>query len=182
MFVRAGKIEYVKKASLDIELSAGAMFDCAEWIPASQHCEYFGDQIPLHYHQLCVKIILDGNVLLDRTVGTDVIQLHHDFVDSETETEHTLQIVLTGLESEFNHFYKDKDVFVLFKINDVFIEQLPMQYILEQLGKYHHTDATITSPSQYTGYNGQYVLKFTTPIYSWLLDHDALIKTNLKGN
>jgi hypothetical protein len=178
MFVRPGKIEYVKTASLDIEISAGVMFDYTEWIPAAQHHEYFADQIPLYYDQLCVKILLDDVVLLDRIIGNDVIKFHHDFLDSETEAEHTLQIVLTGLQSEFNHFYKEKDVFVLVRIDDVFIEQLPMQYILEQLGEFQRQDADTISPSQYMGYNGQYVLKFKTPIYSWLLEHDALIKSN----
>lgn len=170
-----GKIEYVKQGTIDIEISAGAMVDYKTWVPATHHQTYFNNQVVPYYQHLELEITIDGVVLLSQVVGTDTIKFHHDFLDSETDCDHTLVITVKGLEPEFNQFYQDKDVFTMLKINSISIENLPMQYLLEQIGQYHH-DTTVDSGSRYLGYNGHCILNFKTPIYVWLFSNDEIIK------
>jgi hypothetical protein len=175
MFNIPGKINHVKQAAIDIEISAGVMFDYQTWIPATQHQQYFGNNVVPHYQHLRLQIELDNTVLLNQSVGTDKIKFHHDFVDSETDCDHLLKITIQGMEPEFNQFYQDKDVFTMLKIDNISIENLPMQYVLEQTGQYYCNN-TIESTSRYLGHNGSCVLKFTTPIYGWLFSNGELIK------
>lgn len=170
-----GKIDYVKQGTIDIEISAGTMFDYKTWVPAVDHQTYFGNQVVPYYQHLGVEISVDGVVLLDQTVGTDTIKFQHVFLDSETDCDHTLKIAVKGLEPEFNHFYQDKDVFTMLKINNISIENLPLQYLLEQTGQYYH-DGIVDSVSRYLGYKGHCILNFKTPIYVWLFSNDTLIK------
>ena len=178
MFNIPGKINHVKQAAIDIEISAGVMFDYHTWIPASHHQKYFGNNVVPHYQHLRLQIELDNTVLLDQAVGTDKIKFHHDFLDSETDCDHLLKITIQGIEPEFNQFYQNKDVFTMLKIDNISVENLPMQYVLEQTGQYYCNN-TIESTSRYLGYNGSCVLKFTTPIYVWLFSNDELIKNTV---
>lgn len=174
MYDIPGKVNYVKKAVLDVELSAGTMLNHDTWISAKDHNKYFQDQLTSNYHQLKISVELDGEVLIDQLVNSDIIRVHHEFLDSETETQHTLKIAVQGFQPEFNQLYQDKDAYVMIRLNNISIENLSMQYMLDQTGRYLHNDQVSTA-SQFMGHNGHCVFEFETPIYKWLLScHDNI--------
>lgn len=174
MYDILGKVNYIKKAVLDIELSAGVMLDHDTWICAKDHTKYFQDQLTSHYDQLKILVELDGEVLIDQHVDTDTIRLHHEFLDSEIQTQHVLKIAVQGFSPEFNQSYQDKDAYVMIRLNNISIENLTMQYMLDQTGQYIHGNQ-VSNASQYMGHNGHCVFEFETPIYKWLLScHDNI--------
>jgi hypothetical protein len=175
MYNIPGKVNYVRKAALDIELSAGTMIDYTTWIPASAHAEYFGDQLTQCYDQLKIWVELDGEVLVNQSHRHDVVYVHHDFLDSDIQQCHELTIKLQGFQPTFNQTYQDKSTFVMVKVNSINIENLPMQYLIDQTGQYIH-DNHIGTASQYIGHNGCWGFKFETPIYKWLLSRRDYIK------
>jgi hypothetical protein len=174
MYNIPGKVNYIKKAVLDIELSAGTMLNYDTWIGANDHTKYFQDHLIPHYDQLKICVELDGKVLVDQHVGTSTISVHHEFLDSEIQTDHVLKIEVQGFQPEFNQSYQDKDAYVMVRLNNISIENLTMQYMLDQTGQYIH-DNQVSNASRYMGHNGHCVFEFETPIYKWLLScHDNI--------
>jgi hypothetical protein len=175
MYNIPGKVNYIKKAVLDIELSAGVMLDHNTWVGAKDHNKYFQDQLTPHYDQLKILVELDGEVLVDQPIDTGTICVHHDFLDSEIQTVHVLKIEVQGFQPEFNQSYQDKDAYVMIRLDNISIENLTMQYMLDQTGQYIHGNQ-ISNASQYMGHNGHCVFEFETPIYKWLLSCHNNIK------
>lgn len=172
MFKIPGKIDYVKQATIDVEISAGSIINNQTWIPATQHQDYFGNQVVPYYQHVQVKIELDNAVLLERVIGSDTVNFHHEFLDSDEQCDHVLKISVIGNSPEFIQRYQDNDVFTMLKINGLSIENLPIQYVLEQTGQWQHYAGGML---QYLGPNGSCALNFTTPIYVWLLSKDDWI-------
>lgn len=175
MFRMPGKPITIDTASLDITISAGVVIDYSTWVSAKDHVAYFGTNLPSHHNGLGLSILLDGAVLFDGAVGTESVTIHHDFEDSKINCAHVLEIVFSGLGEDCNHLLHGKETFSMFRIDSIAIENLPMQFVLENLGKYYHDDK-ISVASKYIGFNGRCVLEFQTPIYQWLLSNDSLIK------
>lgn len=165
-----GKIPYIKKAALNIMCSSGVMIDQQEWVPMTNHSSRFGNQYPEPYHNMQVQIELDNNVLFESDL-TQQIEFEHIFEDSESVTEHSLKITLTGLD-DTHRVYLDNvgDLAPMLQINGVWIEQLSMRSVLEDHGQCFYNDSSDPQiPSEFIGQNGTQILKFSTPIYPWLM-------------
>ena len=136
--------------------------------------------------KLGVKITLDNNIIYDNPHVTNTDHVSHDI--SDQDGDHVLEIELYG--KSIHHTEIDsagnivKDVVITvenFKIDDLDISSLittpSTQYSdLEHLVQYHH-DFNGTQPAVVDrfygsmGCNGTVRLKFTTPIYLWLLEN-----------
>lgn len=142
----------INTAALDIEFSAGTMINYQTWTP-ELGCD------------LQIQIILDKIVILDQALTTELTQFHYDFADTVDTQEHELQIVLSGVPDE-----QVEDTNVMLKIHNIWIERLNMHLAMEDQGQYYHHSGEVHVPSEYMGCNGYWSLKFTTPIYPWLLE------------
>jgi hypothetical protein len=165
-----GKIPYIKKATFKIMCSAGTMIDQHEWIPMNNHHSRFGDQYPEPYKDLQISIELDNNVLFQSNLDQQ-IEFEHMFEDSESVTDHVLKISLSGL-NDSHRVYLDNvgDLAPMMRIDGIWIEQLSMRQVFEDHGQCFYDDASEPQiPSEFVGQNGTQVLKFSTPIYPWLM-------------
>jgi len=165
-----GKIAYIKNGSLAIAISAGTMIDQHEWVPSSDHYRRFGDQYPLPYQDLRVQVKLDNAVLIDNNLSQP-INTEHLFEDSETVTEHAITITLSGVDDSHQVNLKNiGNLSPMMRIEGIWIEQLSMRLVLEDYGQCFYTGSNdLHVPSEFVGQSGTQILKFSTPIYPWLL-------------
>jgi hypothetical protein len=165
-----GKIPYIKKATIKIMCSLGTMINQHEWVAMNNHRSRFGDQYPEPYQDLQVIVELDNNVLFEDRL-TQKIEFEHMFEDSESITEHVLKISLSGLVDS-HRVYLDNvgDLAPMMRIEGIWIEQLSMRLVFEDHGQCFYDNTTDPQiPSEFVGQNGTQVLKFSTPIYPWLM-------------
>ena len=105
-----------------------------------------------------VDIVLNDRILLTQKLTTDVVKLRHMF--SDEPGEHELKIVVRGNPQG-----------AMLYIRDVRIEGLNMRNTFEHSGTCV-MDNIAHVPSEHMGRPGHQSLKFTTPIYPWLLDNE----------
>jgi hypothetical protein len=170
MIIIPGKIPYIKKATFRIMCSAGTMIDQHEWVSINHHSSRFGDQYPEPYKNLQVRFELDNNILFESDLS-HCIDFEHMFEDSESVTEHSLKITLTGLD-DIHRVYLDNvgELAPMMRIDGIWIEHLSMRLVFEDHGQCFYDNTTDPQiPSEFIGQNGTQLLKFSTPIYPWLM-------------
>ena len=168
------KIPYIKTATLDIVLTAGAMVDNHQWIPAHEHHSHFNLTYPAPYRFLSVKINLNDQLLGDSQMDKPVT-LHHNFLDCKEPTSYCLKIVTQGFDEKFCHYVDGVgEVSPMIKIESIQIENLNMLHTMEDSGKcaYSGDPDSVSVPSVFIGQNGYQLLDFATPIYPWLLSNE----------
>ena len=160
-------------ACIKIEFSAGTMIDCSTWIPASSHNQCYQDLFDISYDDLVVQISLSDQILFEQSVGTGVTTFSYNMIDSSQLELKQLKIQLKGINSNHHqHVLGKGDVAVMLRIHNVWLEELSLRQVLENLGTCFNDllPATSSMPSEFMGINGYQLLEFTTPVYRWLLD------------
>ena len=105
-----------------------------------------------------VEIVLNDRILVSQALNTTPTRLVHWFSDDPAEYE--LQIVLKGApHGDMLH------------IQHIRIEGLNMRNTMEDSGTCVMNNIPHI-PSEYMGLPGYQSLKFTTPIYPWLLENE----------
>lgn len=105
-----------------------------------------------------VDIVLDSRIILSQILTTEVIKLIHLFDDEPGE--HELRIVFRGSSQG-----------AMLHIHHIRIEGLNMRLTMEDSGTCV-MDGIAHVPSEFMGQPGYQSLKFTTPIYPWLLANE----------
>lgn len=165
-----GKIPYIKKGTIRIVCSSGTMIDQHDWVAMNDHGSRFGDQYLEPYQDLQARIELDNVVLFESNLAQQ-IEFEHMFEDSESITDHVLKISLSGLVDS-HRVYLDNvgDLAPMMRIEGIWIEQLSMRLAFEDHGQCFYDNITDPQiPSEFIGQNGIQLLKFSTPIYPWLM-------------
>ena len=107
-----------------------------------------------------VSIVVDNKVMLTKSLSTDITKFECNIPDSDETTEHELRIELHGNPTG-----------TMAHIHSIQIEGLCMRLTMEDSGNcWFGEDQAI--PSEYMGQVGYQSLKFTTPIYPWLLANE----------
>ena len=138
--------------------------------------------------KLGVKVMLDNNVIYDNLHVTEINHIAHDINDQDAEHELTIELYgklpeHTKIDSAGN-IVKDALITVKnFKIDDIDISSILTTYpthlysdVPTHIVQYCH-DFNGTQPAIIDafhgamGCNGTVTLKFTTPIYLWLLEN-----------
>jgi hypothetical protein len=141
-----GKIPAVITALLEIEFSA------TRQDPAAQ-----------------VHIVIDNQVMLTKKFSTDITKFEYAIPEpktvygilSETDiVEHELRIEVSG-----------RPTGAQLRIHSIRIEGLCMRLTMEDSGTCE-LDGESAVPSEYMGQVGYQSLRFTTPIYPWLLANE----------
>ena len=125
---------------------------------------------------LDVKIWLDNAVLLNSNHVQEKITFSHDI--SDNDGEHTLQIVIAGKTPDHTKVDETGSIIkdVTLQISNVKIDEIDIQQLFLEKCMYTH-DFNGTQPEiqdtfhGIAGCNGTISLKFSTPIYLWLLEN-----------
>ena len=107
-----------------------------------------------------VSIAVNNKVMLTKTLSTDITKFECNIPDSDETTEHELRIELHGNPTG-----------AMVHIRSIQIEGLCMRLTMEDSGTCE-LDGEPAVPSEYMGQVGYQSLKFTTPIYPWLLANE----------
>ena len=122
-------------------------------------------------------IWLNNKVIIQTEISSDVPQTHK-FTHEIDEGEHTLRIKLenkTDTDTLIVNGAVTKDM--LLNIIDVTIDDISLgqllwnaEYILDKPQQYHGKEITQLDSCVNLGWNGSYILKFSSPFYVWLLE------------
>jgi hypothetical protein len=123
------------------------------------------------------SIWLDDHVIIQTSISSES-QQSHKFTRTIDEGEHTLSI---RLENKFpSDVRKINDEIVddmLLNIDDITIDDISLgqliwdaEYKLDTPQQYQGKEITQLDNCVNLGWNGTYVLKFTSPFYIWLLE------------
>jgi hypothetical protein len=107
-----------------------------------------------------VNIVIDGRVMLTQQLSTNTTRFEHLIPDHTETAEHELRIEVHGQPS-----------CARLHIHYIRIEGLDMRLTMEDSGTCK-LDGEPAVPSEYMGQVGYQSLKFTTPIYPWLLANE----------
>lgn len=112
---------------------------------------------------MVVNISIDGKTMMTRFLSTETITFEHSILDHTETAEHELRIALSGQISGA--------VDARLHIHHIRIDGLCMRLTMEDSGTCE-LDGEPAVPSEYMGQVGYQSLKFTTPIYPWLLANE----------
>jgi hypothetical protein len=125
---------------------------------------------------LGLRVLVDNVVVADTMVSREPVTVTHDFEDAEQE--HTLCIELLGKTSQHTQVDIDGNIVEdsVLEIQDLSLDGIALGQIFYDKAEYHH-DFNGSGPTVVEGFygimgcNGQVLLKFTSPIYLWLLEN-----------
>jgi hypothetical protein len=107
-----------------------------------------------------VSIVVDNKVMLTKTLSTDITKFECHIPDSNETIEHELRIEVRG-----------RPTGAMLHVHDILIEGLDMRLTMEDSGTCE-LGGEPSVASEYMGQVGYQSLKFTTPIYPWLLANE----------
>lgn len=108
-----------------------------------------------------IDILIDREVLLSQGLLTNITNFKYGVPDHAEQTEHELCIKVSGTPTG-----------AMLHIHNIRIEGLNMRRVLEESGVCE-LDGRSAVPSAYIGQSGYQSLKFSTPIYPWLLANEG---------
>jgi hypothetical protein len=107
-----------------------------------------------------VSIVVDSKVMLTKTLSTDVTKFECRIPDSNETEQHEFRIELRG-----------KPTGAMLQIRRISIEGLDLRLTMEDSGT-SELGGEPSVASEYMGQVGYQSLRFTTPIYPWLLANE----------
>jgi hypothetical protein len=108
-----------------------------------------------------------------------VVELYHfSHVMSDDDGTHELKIVLKGKTDDHTKIDDQGNITkdALISVSNIQVDELDITQVFHAQAQYHHDFNGTQEPIQvnfyrYMGCNGTVVLKFSTPIYLWLLEN-----------
>lgn len=107
-----------------------------------------------------VSIVVDDKVMLTKTLSTDITKFECRIPDSNETEQHEFRIELRG-----------KPTGAMLQIRRISIEGLNLRLTMEDSGT-SELGGEPSVASEYMGQVGYQSLRFTTPIYPWLLANE----------
>ena len=126
---------------------------------------------------LRLQVRLDGQIIWDGQPGPEIQTITHDFDDS-TEQEHVLALHMSGKRPD--HTVLDPTGSILqdrcIKIENFSFDGIALGHMFTEVTEYHHdhngtTDFVTDRFYDTMGCNGRVELRFSTPVYLWLLEN-----------
>lgn len=126
---------------------------------------------------LDAKVTFDGQVIHSGAVGSEVIDINHEF-DDDIETSHCLEIELSGKEPR--HTVVDSTGAIvqdsMLRIWDFELDDIALKHLFYQRCAYHHDTNGQTMLEKHEfwgdmGCNGVVTFDFSSPVYLWLLEN-----------
>ena len=122
------------------------------------------------------ELWFDGKCVTDITSLTETTDLKFEF--EEADCEHCVEFVLKNKTAEHTtvdaqgNIVNDSTI----KLKNICLDELDITNIVQNVVKYHHdfngtADPIIDEFYREMGCNGRAVLKFSDPVYLWLLEN-----------
>jgi len=125
---------------------------------------------------LGTRVIINGQTIYDNPHMTETYHFCHDI--SDEDGEHELCVEMYGKLPEHTQIDEAGKITqdALLSIANIHLDGISIDQISTDLIEYHHDfngsqPATVDQFYGTMGCNGQLKLKFTTPIYLWLLEN-----------
>lgn len=125
---------------------------------------------------LGLRVVLDQVTIFENAHVTETVQLHHEI--SDADGEHELTFELFGKQPHHTKITETGDIVsdALLEISNIKLDGIDLDQIVQSLAEYHHDFNGSQAPTNdkfygYLGCNGTVTLKFTTPVYLWLLEN-----------
>ena len=110
--------------------------------------------------EMFVSILIDDKIVITKQLSTETTRFKYNMPDSDQTIEHELRIELGGLPMG-----------AMFRIHSIRIEGLCMELTMNDSGTSKQNGEPAV-PCEYMGQVGYQSLRFTTPIYPWLLANE----------
>lgn len=122
-------------------------------------------------------VILDGVTILDCYPGFETRSISHDFDDTE-EKEHVLEFHMSGklpdhtMIDDTGNILQDRCI----QIANFSLDEIELGHLFTEITQYYHDHNGTTDPITdkfygIMGCNGRVEMRFSTPIYLWLLEN-----------
>jgi hypothetical protein len=125
---------------------------------------------------LGLRVILDQVTIFENSNITETMQLQHEI--SDADGEHELTFELFGKLPEHTKITDTGEILsdAMLEINNITLDEINIDQIFQSLAIYRHDFNGTQAPADdkfygSIGCNGTVTLKFTTPIYLWLLEN-----------
>jgi len=125
---------------------------------------------------LGLRVLLDQVAIFENAHVTETVQIEHEM--SDADGEHALTFELFGKLPEHTKITETGEIVsdALLEINNISLDGIDLDQIFQSLSVYHHDVNGTQAPADYKffgsmGCNGTVTLKFTTPVYLWLLEN-----------
>ena len=125
---------------------------------------------------LGLRVVLDQATIFETAHVTEAVQIKHDI--SDADGEHELTFELFGKLPEHTKITETGEIVsdALIEIGNITLDEIDLDQIFQLLAVYHHDFNGSQAPAdhkfyRHMGCNGIVTLKFTTPIYLWLLEN-----------
>ena len=116
------------------------------------------------------KIKLDGSVIFQGDVTEAKVITHKTTL---TEGDHLLEIILLNKDGRRDTIIEDGKIVkdMLLNIDSVIIDDIELGFLTNSLSVYETESGEIHHNMVNMGWNGTFKLKFSSPIYVWLLEN-----------
>jgi hypothetical protein len=125
---------------------------------------------------LGLRVLLDQVTIFENAHVTETVQLQHQM--SDADGEHELTFELFGKLPEYTKITETGEIVSdsLLELSNISMEDIDLDQIFQSLAIYRHDfngSQTAINDQFYgtMGCNGTVTLKFTTPVYLWLLEN-----------
>ena len=125
---------------------------------------------------LDIAVFIDDQVIFDHCAVDGVIQLSHDMI--EDEADHELRFVMKNKLPEHTQVDEQGDIVkdARIVIRNISFDEIPLGQIVIKKAEYTHnfngsSETVVDKFYGEIGCNGAVSLKFSTPIYLWLLEN-----------
>jgi len=126
---------------------------------------------------LTLLVKLDGAVIYNAKLGTEFTDISHTCEDVD-DAEYVLEIIMQGKQphhtvlDDAGNIIDDR----IIEIADMCLDNIPLGHTFYELADYTHNfngngNQTVEKFYGAMGCNGQVTLKFSGPIYLWLLEN-----------
>lgn len=125
---------------------------------------------------LGLRVLLDQVTIFENAHVTETVQLQYEM--SDADGEHELTFELFGKQPEHTKITETGEIVAdaLLGIGKITLDGIDFDQLFQSLAVYHHDFNGSQAPIDdkfygNMGCNGTVTLKFTTPIYLWLLEN-----------
>ena len=125
---------------------------------------------------LGMRVVLDQVTIFETAHVTETVQLQHEI--SDDDGEHELTFELFGKLPEHTKITETGEIVsdALLEISNITLDGIDLDQIFQFLAVYNHDFNGSQAPAvhkfhSHMGCNGIVTMKFTTPVYLWLLEN-----------
>ena len=125
---------------------------------------------------LGLRVVFDQVTIFENAHVTETVQLNHEI--SDADGEHELTFELFGKLPEHTKITETGEIVsdALFEISNITLDGIDLDQIVQSVVMYNHdfngSQAAINDKFYgHMGCNGTVTLKFTTPVYLWILEN-----------